>query len=82
MKCQCVRLTTSPPSVGRLSKQCGILKIAQSYRPPQPVTAITLLLFFFILLIVSIASVVWWPEFLAADRQVSGSIPGATRFSE
>jgi hypothetical protein len=28
------------------------------------------------------ASVVWWSEFLAADPKVSGSIPGATRFSE
>ena len=28
------------------------------------------------------ASVVWWSEFLATDTEVSGSIPGATRFSE
>ena len=28
------------------------------------------------------ASVVWWPEFLATDTEVSGSIPCATRFSE
>jgi hypothetical protein len=28
------------------------------------------------------ASVVWWPEFLATDTEVPGSIPGATRFSE
>ena len=26
------------------------------------------------------ASVVWWSEFLATDTEVSGSIPGATRF--
>jgi hypothetical protein len=28
------------------------------------------------------ASVVWWSEFLSADPEVPGSIPGATRFSE
>jgi hypothetical protein len=28
------------------------------------------------------ASVVYWPEFLAADPEVPGSIPGSTRLSE
>jgi hypothetical protein len=28
------------------------------------------------------ASVVWWSEFLATNPEVSGSISGATRFSE
>jgi hypothetical protein len=28
------------------------------------------------------ASVVYWSEFLATDPEVSGSIPGATRFYE
>jgi hypothetical protein len=29
----------------------------------------------------SAAAVVYWSEFLATDPEVSGSIPGATRFS-
>jgi hypothetical protein len=36
-----------PPSVSRLSRQCGILNILQPYRPPWPVTGIALLFFFF-----------------------------------
>jgi hypothetical protein len=37
-----VMLTTSSPSVSQLSRQCGILDILQSYRPPWPVTMIAI----------------------------------------
>jgi hypothetical protein len=38
-----VELTTLPPSVSGLSRQCGILNIWQPYRPPRSVTRIALL---------------------------------------
>jgi hypothetical protein len=38
-----VSMTTSPPSVSWLSRQCGILDISQSYRPPRHVIGTALL---------------------------------------
>jgi hypothetical protein len=40
---RCIRLTTLPLSMSRLSRQCGIFYISQPNRSPRPVTGIALL---------------------------------------
>jgi hypothetical protein len=48
---RCVRPTNLPPSVSRLSRECGILSIAQTYTPPRPVTGIALLFYMWMMFV-------------------------------
>jgi hypothetical protein len=48
VKCgRCVGLISLLLSVSRLSRQCGMLNISQSYRPPRPDTLEKLTLLYF-----------------------------------
>jgi hypothetical protein len=49
-----VRRAENLTAVSRVSRQCGVLNISQSYRSPEPVTGITLLFFTFYFIIIII----------------------------
>jgi hypothetical protein len=68
-----------------LGCECGFMQhetLAPGTREHPHAKAQYIIIIILLLLLLFTASVVEWAEFLVADAEVPGSIPGAARFSE